>query len=148
MNYTLKQAQKESAAPDGVITKYPEIYENRSGLRICGCSAGFGYLCMGVAEIPPARFARADFAQVLKTVDSRSVAVGESNLQRVIPHRLGALRRHARLEHRKFNRRGAGMRKAGFLVAFVVAKRAGTHIPKIGKGIVAGMPVGPGDVHS
>src|SRR5579863_4025967 len=57
--------------------------------------------CLGRrrSKIPRAGLAGTNLAQILETVDSRGVRVRELDLDRVIPHRHGFLRRHARLEH-------------------------------------------------
>src|SRR5208282_288590 len=54
-----------------------------------------GLFCWGT-KFARALFAGADFAQVLEAEYSRRVAIGKLDLQRVIPHRIGALGRDAR----------------------------------------------------
>src|SRR6202034_2861603 len=75
-------------------------------------------------------FTGANFAQVLETENARRVAIGKLNLQRVIPHSSSALGGDARLVHRQQRRaaRGAALR---FLLALVVAQRAGTMIAQV-----------------
>src|SRR5580704_5834694 len=92
-------------------------------------------------------FARANFAQVLEAENARRVAIRKLNLQRVVPHRIGALGGDARLIHGQQRRatRGAAL---GFLLALVVAQRAGAMIAQIRKIVTAGVLVRPGDFHA
>src|SRR5271156_1928877 len=85
-----------------------------------------GFFCCR-AKIAFAGFAGANFAKVLKAENSRRVTIGKLNLNRVVPHRIGALGRHARLVHGQQRRAGRGS-ALGFLLALVVAQRAGAMI--------------------
>src|ERR1700675_3337260 len=59
--------------------------------------------CLGRrrTKITRAGLAGTNLAEILEAVNSRGVRVRELDLDRVIPHRHGFLRRHARLEHRE-----------------------------------------------
>src|SRR5277367_5561729 len=99
------------------------------------------------AKIAFAGLAGTNFAQVLEAENSRRVAVGKLNLNRVVPHRIGALGGDARLVHGQQGRAGRGS-ALGFLLALVVAQRAGAMIPQKRKIVAAGMLVRPGDLHA
>ena len=55
----------------------------------------------GSAKIARARLAGTNFAEMLEAENSRRVTIGKLILQRVIPHRVGALGGDARLVHRQ-----------------------------------------------
>src|SRR6516165_9260726 len=90
MNYTLKQAPKESASMSAAANGFPGFWGMTSILRLSR-RAGFRLRWLCVPEIPAAGFAGTNFAQMLEAVDSGG---------------LGAFCGHPRLEHGKLNGRG------------------------------------------
>src|SRR5271165_1758446 len=56
------------------------------------------FVCWGT-KFARAVFAGTNFAEMLETEDSGRVAIGKLDLQRVVPHRIGALGRNAWLVH-------------------------------------------------
>src|SRR5580658_517758 len=101
----------------------------------------------GGTKIARAVFAGANFAEMLETENAGRVAIRKLNLQRVVPHRIGALGGDARLVHWQQRRdaRGAAL---GFLLALVVAQRAGAMIAQVRKIVTAGVLVRPSDFHA
>ena len=84
-------------------------------------------------------------------VDSSGVAIGKSNLYRVVPHLRGGLRARLGLEHgkrRRRNQNGSRSRVRIFFISRFVARRAGAFFPQIGEFIVAAVTIGPRDVHA
>lgn len=93
--------------------------------------------------------AGADAAEVVVAVDAGGVAVGERDLDRVVADGGSLLRAGFGLEHRQG--RGGGGTRAGVCAlsyALVIASGAGTFLAKIGEIVVAGVAVGPDDVHA
>jgi hypothetical protein len=91
----------------------------------------------------------ADGAEMVVAVDAGGMAVGERELDGVVSDGVGGFGGGLGLEHgenggRSRTRGGEG----GFLFALVVAGGAGTFVAEIGEVVVAGVAVGPGDVHT
>ena len=80
---------------------------------------------------------------MFKAENSRRVTIGKVNLERVVPHRIRALGGDARLVHGQ--RRADAGPTLGFLLALVVAQRAGAMIAQVREIVVAGVLVRPGD---
>src|SRR5207247_10577625 len=84
-------------------------------------------------------------------VDACRVAVGEAELDGVVPHLCGGLSAWLGLEH---GQRGRWLEcrsqlgERGLLFPCVVTGGARTLLAQISELVVAGMPVGPGDVHT
>jgi hypothetical protein len=100
------------------------------------CAKGFGAFGAG-----------ADAAEVVVAEDSGGVAIGEGDLDGVITDCGGGLRARLGFEHWQGccgGRPSGG--ESGFSDAFVVAGGAGTLFAEIGKIVMTGMAVGPGDV--
>lgn len=89
-------------------------------------------------KISSAIVARADLAQVFEAVNSGGVAVGELNLDGVVPYGACAVGRDSRLVHRQHR---SGLPALRFLLTFVIAHRAGTMITQVGKAVLAGVLV-------
>jgi hypothetical protein len=84
-------------------------------------------------------------------VDAGRMAVGERDLDGVVPYLGCGGGSCFWLEHRKNRGRGKGRRSFGerfFLGAFVVAGGAGAVVAEIGKVEMRDMAVGPGDVYA
>src|SRR5271156_957558 len=92
-------------------------------------------------------FAGTNFAEMLEAENARRVAIGKLNLQRVVPHRIGALGGDARLVHGQQGGAAAGA-ALGFFLALVVAQRAGAMIAQVREIVAAGVLVRPGDFHT
>lgn len=100
--------------------------------------------------------ARADGAKVIEAVDPGGMAVTKGDLNGVAADGGGRLRARLGLEHRENSARGnsgcAGRsHRAGhsfFFAAFVVAERAGAEVAQVDEVVMAGVPVGPDDVHT
>lgn len=101
------------------------------------------------AEIARARFARADFAEVIKAENAGGVAVGELDLDRVAPHGSGGACGDFRLEHGKNGRAASGFRfEPAVFFALFAAGGAGTVFAEVHEIVVASVGVGPDDVHA
>src|SRR5690349_23553416 len=84
-------------------------------------------------------------------VDARGVAVGKRDLNGVIPHLRGSFGTRLGLEHGQRRRRRHSLRErleSFFLSAFVVAGSAGALVAQVCEIVMAGVAVGPGDVHT
>src|SRR5580704_12259957 len=111
--------------------------------------SGWRALCGGFfgrrAKVALAGFAGTNFAQMFEAENSCSVAIGKLNLHGVVPHCVGALGGDARFVHGQQRRAGTGA-VLGFLLALVVAQRAGAMIAQVRKIVVAGVLVRPSDL--
>jgi hypothetical protein len=110
-------------------------------------------LCSEVTEGCGALGARADGAEVFVAEDAGIVAIVEVDLHGVIADLRGGLGADFGLEHgqgRRGHGRGFGACAAMllFLVALLVAGGAGAFFAKIREIVMAGVIVGPGDVHT
>ena len=112
------------------------------GVELSGSLGGF------VAEFARARLAGAYFAEVTETENAGRVAIGELNLNRVVPYRRCRLGGNPWLVHRQRCRTFSLGRGFGFLLPLVIAHSAGARIAQIGKIEMAGMGIGPGDIHA
>src|SRR5579859_7765619 len=95
--------------------------------------------------------ARADRAQMIVGVDAGGVSAREGKLYRVVANRRSRLRARFGVEHWPGRRRGKrrrSFRERIFFKTFVVAGRARTILPQISEIEMAGMAVGPGDIHA
>ena len=84
-------------------------------------------------------------------VDASGVTVGKRQLNRVLPYGSRRLRAGLGLEHGQRGGRSEGGRsfpERFFFDAFIVARRAGTILAQICKIEMAGVTVGPGNVHT
>src|ERR1700676_2909789 len=90
-----------------------------------------------------------DAAKVVVAVDARGVGVVETELDGVVADDGGGGCAGLGLEHGERGG-GGGARGGEFLLfySFVVAGGAGAFFAEIGKIVVAGVAVGPGDVHA
>lgn len=93
--------------------------------------------------------AGADGAEMVVAVDARSMAVSERELDGVVPNSVRGFGGGLGLEHgensgRSRTRGGEG----GFLFALVVAGGAGAFVAEVSEVVVAGVAVGPDDVHA
>ena len=108
-------------------------------------------LSSGVPESLGAFGARADVTEVIVTIYSGGVAVVEAQLNGVVANDCGGLGAGLGLIHGK-NRCGlearSGFAKLRFVLARVIARGAGTFLTKVRKIVVAGVAVGPDDIHT
>ena len=83
-------------------------------------------------------------------IDASGVAVGEGDLDGVVPYLCSGGRARFRLEHGKGGRSEGGrrFRERAFLVAFVVASGAGAVVAQIDEVEMRGVTVCPGDVYA
>ena len=84
-------------------------------------------------------------------VDASGVTVGKRKLYRVLPYWGCGLRAGLGLEHGQRGRRsegGGGFAERFFFDAFIVAGRAGAILAQICKIEMAGVTVGPGNIHT
>src|SRR5271163_1511005 len=138
-----KSAQRGTRA----IGNYSPVISQSFWGRIAANSAlGGGFFRRGT-KFARTVFAGANFAEMLETENARRVAIRKLNLQRVVPHRIGALGGDARLVHGE-QRRGARAAALGFLLALVVAQRARAMIAQVRKIVATGVLVRPGDLHA
>src|SRR5437660_11061304 len=83
-------------------------------------------------------------------VDASRVAVGEADLNGIMTHLRGGLGARFGLEH---GQRGRGLECRGYLaerlllLSGVVAGGVATFLPQVRKLVVAGVAVGPSDIH-
>lgn len=95
--------------------------------------------------------ARADGTQMIVGINAGGMAVRKRNLYRILADGICGLRARFGLEHRQRGRRRKRRRSFAqlrFLDALVVARRAGTLFAQIWKIKMAGVPVGPSNVHA
>jgi hypothetical protein len=118
-----------------------EAYPAREGQGTALAGSGaksFGALLTG-----------ADAAEVFVAVDAGGMAIGEGDLNGVIAHRGGLLGARLGFEH---GQSGSGSEARGskraLLFTLVVASRAGALLAEVGEVVVAGVAVGPGNVHA
>src|SRR5580658_7608755 len=133
---TAKGYYSPAIRPNCTLWSGARGYEERV---LCG-----GLFC-GSAKIARARLAGTNFAEMLEAENSRRVTIGKLNLQRVIPHRVGALGGDARLVHRQQRRAGAGA-ALSLLLTLVVAQRARAMIAQVREIVAAGVHVRPRDL--
>ena len=105
----------------------------------------------GGAEGSGALGAGADGAEVVVAEDAGGVAVGEGDLDGVVADGGGLLRAGLGFEHgesrgRNGPRPGAGVGALSY--PLVIASGAGAFVAEIGEIVVAGVAVGPDDVHA
>src|ERR1700758_4519024 len=84
-------------------------------------------------------------------VDARRVTVGKSDLNCVIPYLRGGFRFRPWLEHgqrRRGSHSGSERLESFFLAALVVAGRARALVTQVREIVMAGVAIGPGDVHA
>lgn len=100
-------------------------------------------------KFPSAGFARADFAQMVEAIDPCPVAVGEFDLDGIVPYCRGGASGDSRLEHRK-DRAVAGSFGIDTAVLVTLFFAGGTRamFTKIGKIIVTAVGVGPNDINA
>jgi hypothetical protein len=111
-------------------------------VRLSGSLGGF------VAKFVRAGLAGAYFTEVTETENAGRVAIRELNLNRVIPYRRRCFGGYSWLVHRQRRRNFSLSCGFGFLLPLVIAHGAGTSIAQIGKIVVAGMRIGPGDINA
>lgn len=111
-----------------------ETRERAGHHEVAQLSGGVGG---GLAKLPSARLAWANFAEMTETENPGGVTIRKLDLNRVVAHCAGGVSGHARLEHRqgsKVRSLGSGLR---LFLALVIAHRAGAGFPQIGKIVVA-----------
>ena len=122
-----------------------ETRERAGHHEVAQLSGGVGG---GLAKLPGARVAWANFAEMTETENPGGVTIRKLDLNRVVTHRAGGVSGHARLEHgqrSKVRSLGPGLR---FFLALVIAHRARARIPQIRKIVVARMIVRPGNIYT
>lgn len=103
----------------------------------------------GGTECSAALFTRTERAQVIITENSRGMAIVEADLNRVVSHLRRRLCFRFRFVHRQQRGRGKILRGHGFFfAAFVVAGCARAVVAKKRKIEVAGVAVGPENIHT
>src|SRR5580658_1265091 len=143
----MRPKRKSAHRGTRAIGNYSPVISRRFWRSTAANSALRGGFFRFGTKFSRAVIAGANFAQVLEAEYARRVAIGKLNLQRVIPHCIGALGSDARLVHGQQRRavRGAAL---GFLLALVVAQRTGAMIAQVRKIVAAGVLVRPGDFHA
>src|SRR5580693_6326340 len=84
-------------------------------------------------------------------VDAGGMAIREADLNGVVAYHRGGLGAWLGLEHGQRGRRFEGriyVAERGFLLASVVAGGAGAFVAEIGEFVVAGVAVGPDNIHT
>ena len=112
----------------------------RKDLTRGSCAEGFGTL-----------FARADAAEMVVGINARRVAVAKRDLYGVVAYLRGGFGAGLGLEHGQRGRAGQPRRERlerFFFLPFVIASRTGTLVTQIRKVVMAGVAIGPGDVHT
>src|SRR6202050_3276088 len=114
-------------------------------------SLGWRALCGGFfwrrAKVALASLAGTNFAQMFEAENSCSVAIGKLDLHGVVSHCVSALGGDARFVHGQQRRARTGA-ALGFLLALVVAQRAGAMIAQVREIVAAGVLVRPSDLHA
>src|ERR1700733_5809168 len=152
-NYTLKCGPKGSLAANGTPLRVTTRRRFRWAFAPCSVARGSGWraLCGGFfwrrAKVALAGLAGTNFAQMFEAENSCSVAVGKLDLHGVVSHRVGALGGDARFVHAQQERGRTGA-ALGFLLALVVAQRAGAMIAQVREIVAAGVLVRPSDLHA
>ena len=112
------------------------------GLSLAGASGAEGFGALG---------ARADVAKVVVAVDPGGMAVSEADLNGVAAYLRSGLSPGLGLEHRQRRRRRESWSRGTnrrFLLSCIVAGRARAFFTQISEFVVAGVAVGPGNVHT
>jgi hypothetical protein len=105
-------------------------------------------LAHGGAEGFGAVGAGTDVAEMVVAVDASRVAVGEADLNGIITHLRGGLGARFGFEHGQRGRGLGYLAERLLLLSGVVAGGAGTLLAQVRKLVVAGVAVGPSDIHT